>query len=442
MNEGRSRARKIETDAAPPQAADVVIIGGGILGVCAAYYLAERGVSVTVCEKGVVAGEASGRALGHVASAGLGALTMPLLVESKRCWFDLDERLGDALGYQRNGFMAPCTNAEELGFWEKWLPEIQEFEPEAQILTRAQADRRLTGSKPWQGAYFNPTDGGGEPKMAAPAIAAAARRAGATVVESCAVRGVERTDGRINAVVTEKGTIQTRDVILAGGAWSMLFARSIGLDLPILGIRATCQSVAPVAGAPDGTGEVPGVAWRRQPDGGYLVGVIGGVVPIVPAMARIGLRFLPMLKKHWGEWEMKLGIGDRFFTEMMRPSKWPLDKPSPFEEIRVLEAPVQHDLARSALERIAGTVPAFKDLKVREKWGGVLVTTPDNMPTISPVESIPGLHLLTGFSYGFAMGPGASRLMADLITGEDPVIDPAPYRYERYIDGTKLEVIQ
>ena len=54
----------------------------------------------------------------------------------------------------------------------------------------------------------------------------------------------------------------------------------------------------------------------------------------------------------------------------------------------------------------------------------------------------PGLHLLTGFSYGLTMGPGAAKLMADLITGATPAIDPAPYRYERYTDGSKLRVVQ
>lgn len=80
-------------------------------------------------------------------------------------------------------------------------------------------------------------------------------------------------------------------------------------------------------------------------------------------------------------------------------------------------------------------------MKVREEWAGTIVTTPDNMPTIGPVEKIPGLSLLTGFNYGFTMGPGAGNLMADLISGDKPAINPAPYRYERYIDGTQLKVI-
>ena len=69
------------------------------------------------------------------------------------------------------------------------------------------------------------------------------------------------------------------------------------------------------------------------------------------------------------------------------------------------------------------------------------MTTPDNMPTISAVEKVPGMHLLTGFNYGFTMGPGAGKLMADIVTGDKPSIDPGPYRYERYIDGTRLKVV-
>ena len=118
-----------------------------------------------------------------------------------------------------------------------------------------------------------------------------------------------------------------------------------------------------------------------------------------------------------------------------------MNKPSPFEKMRIFLPEIEDDYIRSARQRIIEYFPSFKDMKVREEWAGIIVTTPDNMPTISSVQKIPGLYLLTGFNYGFTMGPGAGNLIADLITGDKPTIAATPYRYERYIDGTKLTVV-
>lgn len=440
MKPATSRAKAIVTDQELAPAADVVIIGAGILGVCTAYYLAKHGVSVTVCEKGVVAGEASCRSVGQVASAGLDAVKMELIIESKGRWAELQDEIDADLGYRKNGFMAPCPSTDEFGFWETWLSGMQTYEPEARLLSAEETKERTGADYPWTGAYYNPTDGCAEPTLAAPEIAAAARKHGAKIIENCAVRGLESAAGHVSAVITEKGPIKTNNVVLAGGAWSMQFARSIGIDLPILGIQGNCQSVASVPDGPEGTGDLPGTSWRREIDGGYVVCVIGGTVPIVPAMFRVGLKFLPAYKEHKQHWDMKVGIGRQFIADLLTPSKWPMDKPSPFEQTRILDPAAEPIFNRKAREKIAKYLGAFRSVQVRDEWAGMISTTPDDMPTISPVQSKPGLHLLTGFSYGLTMGPGAGKLMADMITGVKSDIDPRPYRYERHIDGSKLEV--
>jgi glycine/D-amino acid oxidase-like deaminating enzyme len=445
MTDGRSRAVRIPTDSAQPQSSDIVIIGGGLLGICTAYFLARSGHSVVVCEKGVVAGEASGRSVGQVASAGLESEKMPLVVEAKRLWQELSDEIGrdgGDIGYRQDSFIAPCTNSDETGTWEKWLAGIQDFEPDGTMLTGGETAEHVTSTKKWTGAYYNPGDGCAEPKLAAPAIAKAARALGAIIVESCAVRGLELSAGRVCAVVTEKGTINTSTVVLAAGSWSMLFARSLGIDLPILGLDATCQSVAPIDSGPPGTGDLPAATWRKELDGGYTICVIGGTIPIVPAMFRIGLQFLPVLRAQAQHWDLNVRLGKNFFADAFTPKHWPLDKPSPFEKTRIMDRVPDEYFNRKAQKIVAETIPAFRGMQVRDAWGGVVATTPDNMPTISPVQKLPGLHLLTGFSYGLTMGPGAAKLLVDLITGATPAIDPTPYRYERYTDGSKLKVVQ
>ena len=202
-----------------------------------------------------------------------------------------------------------------------------------------------------------------------------------------------------------------------------------------------CQKVDSVGHGPDVTGHGYDVGWRRETDGSYSIAGIGATVPIDPAMFRSGHRFLPAFKDQFHKWNLKFSLGRQFFEELTTPTTWALDKPSPFEEIRVLVPDVNESFTQRAAKIIAEEIPAFDGMRVREVWAGVGVNTPDYMPMISPVKSVPGLNLLTGFSDGLTQGPGAGKLMADLITGQKPQIDPSPYRYERYIDGTRLSVI-
>lgn len=441
MNPPASRAARIESDQNLPATAGVVIIGGGILGVCAAYFLAKRGIAVSLCEKGVVAGEASSRAHGQVASAGFGPEKMELLGESKRIWGELSKTIGNDMGYLKNGYIAPCYGNEELEFWASWFETIKQYEPEASMLSAEEAECVLGSERSLTGAYSNPSDGCAEPAVSTSVFATAARKLGVKVFENCAVRGLGYKAGRVCEVITERGAIQTDTVVLAGGSWSMLFARSIGIDLPILDVYAACQSIAPITGGPEGTGDLPDVSWRRELDGGYSLSVIGVTVPMVPAMLRIGPKFIPAVKELAHHWELKYSLGRQFFTELFTPATWKLDAVSPFEQNRIQNPEVENYFLQSARERVVNYFPMFQGMKVREEWGGTIVTTPDNMPTISPVQSIPGLHLLTGFNYGFTMGPGAGKLMADIISGDKTSVDPEPYRYERHIDSSKLTVI-
>jgi glycine/D-amino acid oxidase-like deaminating enzyme len=77
--------------------------------------------------------------------------------------------------------------------------------------------------------------------------------------------------------------------------------------------------------------------------------------------------------------------------------------------------------------------PAFGGMKVAERWAGLVDATPDGIPVISEVPTLPGFYIASGFSgHGFGIGPGAGHLMADLVMGETPIADPAPYRYQRF----------
>ena len=139
---------------------------------------------------------------------------------------------------------------------------------------------------------------------------------------------------------------------------------------------------------------------------------------------------------------MRLRLGRRFFEELAQPARWSLDRESPFERVRVLDPAPSPDLLDAAAAELRRAFPAFKDTQIEERWAGYIDVTPDAVPVISPVERLPGFFIATGFSgHGFGIGPGAGRLMADLVTGVPPVVDPVPYRFGRFSDGSKIEVI-
>ena len=120
------------------------------------------------------------------------------------------------------------------------------------------------------------------------------------------------------------------------------------------------------------------------------------------------------------------------------PRRWKLDGSSPFESIRVLDPEPDRAQLDEAKSTIAAGFPFFRNMEVRAAWGGLIDVTPDTVPVISPVESLPGLVVATGFSgHGFGIGPGAGKLAAELATGAAPCVDPAPFRLERFKRGAK-----
>ena len=87
----------------------------------------------------------------------------------------------------------------------------------------------------------------------------------------------------------------------------------------------------------------------------------------------------------------------------------------------------------SELLRLCAAHPGFAGAKVAQHWAGMIDVTPDAVPVISPVDTLPGFVIATGFSgHGFGIGPGAGKLMADLVAGDPPVVDPAPFRLSRF----------
>lgn len=430
----------VQSDPTLPKSADVVIIGGGIIGAATAYYLAKRGMSVALVEKGRIAGEQSSRNWGWCRQQDRDEAEIPLIMESLRIWDNLGTEIGADTGFRRTGVLYVTQDPQELAKWERWMEKARKYQLHSHLLSAAEAQAMTPGcDAKWIGGLHTPSDGRAEPSMAGPAIATAARKLGATIHQNCAARGLETEGGAVSGVVTEHGTIRTRKALCAGGAWSSMFCRRHGIDLPQLTVRASVLRTEAAPEVFDSALGTPEFGLRRRLDGGFTVGYRNQVsFHITPDAFRYLRRFWPAFK--YESRHIKLEFGSDFWKALMTPRNWPLDKPSPFEAMRVLDPEPDRKLLNRALGNFKTGYPGLKDIKMAESWAGMIDITPDALPVISPVEAIPGFFLATGFSgHGFGIGPGAGRLTADLIAGDTPVVDPKAFRYSRMIDGSKLE---
>lgn len=436
---GVARARKVVGDDTPPAKVDVVVIGGGNVGCLTALTLAERGLRVALCEKGVIAGEASGRSLGYIESQFLHPAKMEIIGRSKALWAGMNERVQAETGYRRTGLATCFLDRAALDATQGWIDAVH-GQPgvDARLITEKELATLLpqAGDR-FAGALYQPSDGCAEPTLAAPAIADAVRRHGGHVLQQCAVRGIETSAGRVSGVVTERGPIACQAVVLAGGVWSPVLARTLGLDVPQFMAFSGIARLSAAPGPQLSMISETGFALRPTLTGGYDVCTAIGTAPITPSTLRHLPRLRPALSHMWDQLRPAFDLGT-FMAEWRIPTQWRLDQPSPFETNRILMPETRHALLAEVVANAKGTLPALKDTQVLEQWSGALMSTLDNMPVVSAADGVPGLYLGTGFYYGLTMGPAAGEALADLVMGRQPQIDLAPYRYARFHDGSPI----
>ncbi|PYE81408.1 NAD(P)/FAD-dependent oxidoreductase [Pseudoroseicyclus aestuarii] len=427
MKTGIPALEPVEDAGALPPRADVVVIGGGIIGCVAAWELAQRGLSVVLCEKGRIGAEQSSRNWGFVRQMGRDAAEMPLAIESLRIWRGLAEQ-GIETGFREAGTAWLARTEAEAAGYDKAEALARAHDLPVRVLRGSEVSEVLPGAAPgFARGLWLPSDGRAEPALAAPAFARAAQRQGAVIVQTCAVRGVETAAGRLSAVVTERGVIACEAAVLAGGAWSRLFLRNAAIRFPQLKLLATVARIETAAQLGAASVAAGPVALRPRLDGGYsLARRAWNVVPLVPDSFAFFRDFAPMLGREWRD--LKLRVNGASWQEARMPRSWALDAASPFERMRVLDPAPHQPYLRAALKELARAVPAAADARITHGWAGVIDATPDGVPAIGPLAGLPGMTLASGFSgHGFGIGPGAGRLAADLVTGAAPLVDPAPF---------------
>ncbi len=431
------RVDPVRSDTSLPEKAAVVVAGGGIIGTSTAFFLARKGLPVVLCEKGEIGAEQSSRNWGWCRKMGRDPREIPLVIESLRLWGEMNALTEAETGFRTCGVTYLCKTPAELARREAWLDHARPYQLDSRLLSHADLKNLFPGLEgTWAGGLYTPSDGRAEPTRAAPAIAEAARRLGASVMTRCAVRGIETTAGRVSAAVTEKGRIACQSIVLAGGVWSRLFAGNLGLRLPQLRVVSAVMRTETLEGGPEISAAGEGFGFRKRLDGGYTVANwSNNRFDITPDAFRFLADFLPALRLERKSLRVRIG---RPFLEAWRTKRsWALDEPSPFESVRTLDPAPDPVILTEARETLGAAFPVFRTMRIAETWGGAIDVTPDAVPVISPVEKLPGFFIATGFSgHGFGIGPGAGRLAADLVSGDRPVVDPEPFRFSRFTDGS------
>lgn len=419
-----------------PAEADSVVIGAGITGTCAAYWLARAGQRVVLLEKGRVGAEQSSRNWGWCRQQNRDARELPLSTRSLELWEEITADTGTDLGFRRCGLLYLSDDEAEIEGWAKWGRFARGEGVDTRMLGSAEATERAAATgKGWKGGVWSPSDGIADPSRAAPLIAQGVIRYGGVVLQSCAARGVETSGGAVSGVVTERGTIRTRNAIIAGGAWAGSFLHQLGIVFPQASVRSSILSVAPGAEGLPPALHTAAVSVTRRGDGGHTLAISGRAnLDPTPGALRGARHFLPMFAKRWrslapgGLQAWRAGFETRRI--------WRLDRETPMERMRVLDPRPSARLLNETLSRAHRLLPGLKPLPVQAQWAGFIDSTPDGVPVIDADIGLPGLVLAAGLSgHGFGIGPGVGHLTADLVLGREPITGTAQYRLARFGKG-------
>ncbi|MFY0676776.1 MAG: FAD-binding oxidoreductase [Neptuniibacter sp.] len=423
----------ITTNNELPSSTEVVIIGGGIVGVTAALALAERNIPVVLLEKGHLAGEQSSRNLGWIRKTSRHSHDVPLSLASDKLWAEMPERVGRSVGYKQAGITFLAQTEEQMAMYEGWYNSVAELNLDSRLLTPTDIDKSIPGGKGnWIGGVHTPSDGYAEPTLATNALAEAAIKKGATLIQHCAVRTLSMSAGKVTGVVTEKGEIKCGQVLLAGGAWSRRFLGNLGINFPTLPLICSVLRTKPIEGPTDIAVGGPDFSFRKHKDGGYIITQRGKLdAPVVLDHLLLGCRYLEPLKTQRSF--LKVNLGKPFLDDLRLKRRWKAESTTPFEKIRTMDPEPNMVLNNDALNNLRAAWPAFNEAVIEEAWAGLLDVTPDSMPVIDQLDQIPGLTLATGFSgHGFGTSPAAGQLAADIISGQETIISPEPYRFDRF----------
>jgi len=365
--------------------AEVAIIGGGIMGVSIAYYLAKQGVSdVVVLEKDLLAQASTGLSVGGIRQQFSNPANIRLSQESVRVYERFEDEFGADIKFRQVGYIF-LAQMEET--WNDFLSGVEtqrQHDVPVEVLSQEDIKQRWSylNVDDLKGGTFGPKDGYADPYLAAMGFANSARKLGVRIEEKTKVTGISIAGGRVQGVETSKGPISAPAVVNVAGPWGGEVARMAQLDLPVK-------------------------PYRRQV---FMTKSFDAIPKPVPMVIDQDVTFY-----FRGE-EPGIIMG------MSNP-----DEPSSFN------LNVDRDFLEKVIEAAVRRAPLLEEAEILRGWGGLYTITPDDNPIIGEVPGIAGFFSAIGFSgHGFQQAPAVGLILSQLILDGQTNFDLKPFSYDRF----------
>lgn len=372
------------------ESAEVVIIGGGVMGTSIAFHLAEAGVRrVVLVERDELGSGSTCKAAGGVRAQFSDEVNIRLGARSLEAFTRFGERPGQEIGLHRVGYLFLLSRPEDADAFERSVALQNELGVPSRMITVAEACRLspLIDPDGLLAAAFSPDDGHCTPESVVLGYATGARRHGATIRTHCEVLGIESDGGEIRAVDTSRGRIETSAVVCAAGAWSAAVGAMAGVDLPVQPLRRQIVFTEPL--------------------------------PDLPRPVPMTIDFATSFYFHAEGEGLMLGMSDP-------------DEPPGFS-LGLSDAWLPR-----LTEAIGSRAPRLLDVGLTGGWAGLYEVTPDHNALIGEDAGVSRFLYATGFSgHGFLQGPAVGEVVRDLYLGREPFADVGPLHAAR-LAGDRL----
>ena len=355
-----------------PQKSDVLIVGGGLMGATSAFFLRQRGQSVTLLERDQIGQYASGVNFGNVRRQGRFLGQLDLANRSYALWKRLPELINDDIEFIPSGHMRVCYREDEIAELEAYAAAPEARELDLQVIVGKALHERFPflGPEVKAGSYA-PHDGHANPRLAASAFARAAIRAGARIEERTEVADVQKVGAEFHVTTTDGRLFTAATLLITAGAWGSKLSEQFGEPVP-LDINGPQMAV---------TEPVP-----------YSLPTVIGVFTKVPEEV-IYFRQIP-------RGNIIIGGGYRSKPDML-----------------TRRAIVEPRSTLNQIQQMRRLLPGAVNLNIIRVWSGIESYTPDSLPVISASGKVDGLFYAFGFcGHGFQLGPGVGDVMAELIS--------------------------
>ncbi len=368
--------------------ADVLIVGGGLMGTATAFFLRRRGVSVILLERGLVGQQASGTNFGNVRRQARFLPQLPLANRAHAIWGRLPELIGDDVEFLRSGHIRVAYRPEQVATLETYARDAREYGLDLELIS----GERMRARYPFLGpevlaASLSAADGHANPRLAAPAFARAAIRDGAQVFENTEVASIGKDGGDFRAICSDGRQFRAPSLLVASGAWGDKMSAQFGEQVPLVARGPQMGVTEPMP---------------------YL---IGPAVGVATKLLEETLYFRQIKR------------GNIIFGGCGRGPAYP--------DLRRAYVLPEHTLTQFAqLKRLA---PAVTRLNLIRVWSGIEGYMADDLPVMGPSANVSGLHYAFGFSgHGFQLGPGVGDVMAELIATGATSTPIEPFRIGRF----------